>query len=92
MDEPLATLTRLLSDIILPNLQAVQRSQAEQMAANDQLEKAIDDLRQQLESQFAQLAAQLAACRAELAAMQAALKTAQMQIGMRRQEGNTLIN
>ncbi|MGA2674833.1 MAG: hypothetical protein ABSE99_16570 [Terracidiphilus sp.] len=92
MDEPLATLTRLLSDVILPNLRAVQRSQAEQIAANDRLEKAIEELRQHLQSQFTQLSAQLTVCRAELAAMQAALKAAQMQIGLRQREGSTLIN
>jgi len=74
MDEPFASLARLLSDVILPNLNSVQASQAEQIAANDRLENAIEELRLHLESQFAHLSAQLTACRAELAATQALLK------------------
>jgi len=74
MDEPFASLARLLSDVILPNLKSVQASQAEQIAANDRLENAIEELRLHLESNFAHLSAQLTACRAELAATQALLK------------------
>jgi hypothetical protein len=74
MEDPLVSLARVLTDVILPNLQSVQMSQAEQIAANDRLENAIDELRLHLESQFAQLSAQLTACRAELAAAQAALQ------------------
>jgi hypothetical protein len=69
--EVLAPLSRLLSDVILPNLQSVKSSQMEQIAANDRLEQAIEDLRVHLEAQFAHLSAQLTACRAELAATQA---------------------
>jgi type II secretory pathway component PulL len=74
MEDPLVSLARVLTDVILPNLQSVQMSQAEQIAANDRLENAIDELRLHLESQSAQLSAQLTACRAELAAAQAALQ------------------
>jgi hypothetical protein len=74
MEDPLVSLTRVLTDVILPNLQSVQVSQAEQIAANDRLENSIDELRLHLESQFAHLAAQLTACRAELAAAQAAFQ------------------
>jgi len=74
MDEPFASLARLLSDVILPNLKSVQASQAEQIAANDRLENAIEELRLHLESNFAHLSAQLTACRAELAATRALLK------------------
>jgi hypothetical protein len=72
MDDPLVSLTRVLADVILPNIQSVQVSQAEQIAANDRLESAIEELRLHIESQFAHLSAQLTACRAELAATQAA--------------------
>ena len=65
---------QLLSDVILPNLKAVQTSQMEQITANSRLEEAIEELRAHLDSQFAHLAAQLTACRAEIAATQAALK------------------
>ena len=92
MNEPFASLTRLLSDVILPNLKAVQAIQAEQIAANDRLERAIDDLRTHLELQFAQLSAQLTACLAELAATQAALKAAQIQAGLRAPERTTLVH
>lgn len=78
----MVSLTRVLADVILPNLQAVQVSQAEQIAANDRLENAIEELRLHLESQFALLTAQLTACRAELAATHAAFQAAQMQNGM----------
>ena len=74
MDDLAATLTHLLSNVILPNLKAVQVSQAEQIAANDRLEYAIEELREDLATRFALLAAQLTACRAEVAAMQAILK------------------
>lgn len=74
MDDLMAPLTRLLTDVILPNLKAVQASQSEQIAANDRLEYAIEELRVHLASQFALLTAQLTACRAELAATQAMLK------------------
>jgi hypothetical protein len=77
MDDPFGSLRLLLSDVILPNLKSMQENQAEQIAANDRLEYAIDELRTHIELQFAKLAAQLTACQAELAATQAALKTAE---------------
>jgi hypothetical protein len=92
MSDPFVSLTMLLSDVILPNLKTVQMSQAEQIAANDRLELAIEDLRTYIESQFALLSAQLTACQAELAATQAALKAAQRQAGIRAPEGKLLIN
>jgi len=92
MDEPIATLTRLLSDVILPNLREVQASQAEQIAANDRLEIEIDELRMHLNSQFAHLAALLTACRAELATTQAILKAAREQNDTFAPDCNTLIH
>jgi hypothetical protein len=77
MKEPTDVISQLLSDVILPNLKAVQVSQQEQIAANDRLEQAIEELRLHLDSQFAYLSAQLTACRAEVAATQAALKAMQ---------------
>ncbi len=84
MNEPLDSLTHILSDVILPNLKATQQSQAEQIAANDRLEQAIEglhteieQLRARMESQFAQLTTQLTACRAELAAAHALLYAVQ---------------
>lgn len=72
MSDPFAPLAQILTDVILPNLKAVEVSQAEQIAANDRLENAIEELRLHLASQFAHLSAQLTACRAELAAFKAA--------------------
>jgi hypothetical protein len=92
MNDPFDPLTHLLSEIILPNLKAVQVSQAEQIAANDRLENAIEELRIHIESQFAHLSAQLTACRAELAATQAVLKAAQVQAGTRDPDRTTLIH
>jgi len=77
MTDPNVAVTRLLIDVVLPNLKTVQVSQTEQIAANDRLENAIEELRQHLESQFAHLNAQLTACRAELAATQALLNATQ---------------
>ena len=79
MNEHLVAIARLLTDVILPNLKSVQSSQSEQIAANDRLENAIEELRMHLESQFAHLNAQLTACRADLAAAQAAFKAVQAQ-------------
>ena len=67
MNDPFVVVTRLLIDVILPNLKTVQVSQSEQIAANDRLEESIEELRLHLESQFAHLSAQLTACRAEVA-------------------------
>jgi hypothetical protein len=82
MDDLFAPLTQLLTNVILPNLKTVQISQAEQIAANDRLENAIEELRLHIESQFAHLTAQLTACRAELAVTQAAFLAMQAQRGI----------
>jgi ABC-type transporter Mla subunit MlaD len=92
MNDPIVTLSRLLSDVILPNLKAVQASQAEQIAANDRLENEIDELRTHLNSQFAHLAALLTACRAELATTQAMLKAAREQSGTFEPDRTTLVH
>ncbi|MGB8261786.1 MAG: hypothetical protein WCE75_15600 [Terracidiphilus sp.] len=92
MNDPVATLTRLLTDIVLPNLKTVQVSQMEHIAANDRLEQAIEELRVHLEAQFAQLAAQLTACRAELAATQALLKAQRDPVASVAPGANTLIH
>jgi hypothetical protein len=92
MNDPEVSLTRLLVDVILPNLKSVQVSQAEQIAANDRLENAIEELRLHLESQFAHLSAQLTACRAELAATQAVFKAAQAQSGTLQPDRTTLVH
>jgi hypothetical protein len=70
----------------------VQVSQAEQIAANDRLENAIEGLRLHLESQFAHLSAQLTACRAELAAAQAAFQSVHEQDGTLPPGHTTLIH
>jgi hypothetical protein len=92
MDETFAPLTRILTDVILPNLKAVQASQAEQIAANDRLENAIEELRLHLASQFAHLSAQLTACRAELAAAQATFKAVQQEKGGAVPDRTTIIH
>ena len=92
MEEILGQISRLLSDVVLPNLKVVQVSQNEQIAANDRLENAIEELRIHLNSQFAHLTAQLTACRAELAATQALLKAKQVKKGTLEPERATLIH
>ncbi len=81
MSETLDPLTQLLRDAILPNLKSVRVSQSEQIAANDRLENAIEELRLHLESQFAYLSAQLTACRSELAAAYAVFRAVHSQDG-----------
>jgi hypothetical protein len=92
MNDPFASLTLLLAEVILPNLKAVQVSQSEQIAANDRLEFAIEELRSHLNSQFAHLTAQLTACQAELAATQATLKLAQRESSFRAPESKQLVH
>jgi PBP1b-binding outer membrane lipoprotein LpoB len=92
MNETFAPLTRILTDVILPNLKAVQASQAEQIAANDRLEDAIEELRLNLASQFAHLSAQLTACRAELAAAHAMFEAVQQQNGAPERDRMTIIH
>ncbi|MFZ1083909.1 MAG: hypothetical protein WAN35_02955 [Terracidiphilus sp.] len=92
MTDPNIAVTRLLIDVVLPNLKTVQVSQTEQIAANDRLENAIEELRLHLESQFAHLTAQLTACRAELAATQAMLNANQAHRGMMTPDRPTLIH
>ncbi len=79
MNEAMDVVTRLLAEKILPSLQRVHISQKEQIAANDRLEGAIEDLRSRLEMQFAELRAQLTACRAEVAALHATLQAVRAQ-------------
>ncbi len=76
MEEILSSITRLLTEVVMPNLKAVHAGQAEQIESTHKVERAIEDLRLNLEAQFAHLNAQLTACRAELAATQAMLKAA----------------
>jgi hypothetical protein len=92
MTDPFVSLTQILSDVVLPNLKIVQVSQAEQIAANDRLENAIEELRLHLESQFAHLSAQLTACRAEMAAAQALYKAAHPQNVPQGPDRTTLIH
>jgi hypothetical protein len=92
MSDPIDPLMQLLSDVVLPNLRAVQMSHAEQIAANNRLEHAIQELRRHIDAQFAILANQLTACRAELAAAHAALKAAQTNAGSPATGRNTIVH
>jgi hypothetical protein len=92
MEELFGKLTRLLSDVVVPSLRAVQINQREQIATNNRVENAIGDLRSSLETQYAQILEQLTACRAELAATQAVLHAAQMQNGVSYKDQATLIH
>ena len=77
MNEIVTNLCQLLSEVVVPNLKSVQKSQSEQIVASAELERAIEELGLHMDSQFAQLTAQLTACQAELAATQALLKASQ---------------
>ena len=92
MDDSDAPLISLLSDVVLPNLRAVQASQSEQIAANDRLELAIDELHVHMRSQFALLKGQLTACLAEIAALHAALEESRAKQGSAGREQTGLIH
>lgn len=92
MDDFAASLSHLLSHVILPNLKAVQTSQTEQIAANDRLEEAIGELEFEVKAQFANLSAQIVSCRAEIAALQEALKAANTQQAQMFYAPSTTIN
>jgi hypothetical protein len=92
MNKLILALTRLLGEVILPSLKVIQASQAEQIAANDRLESAIQELHLHLDSQFAHLSAQLTACRAELAATQAVFNAVNVQDGTFPPDSTTLMN
>lgn len=92
MNKLIFALTRLLGEVILPSLKVIQASQAEQIAANDRLENAIQELHLHLDSQFAHLSAQLTACRAELAATQAVFNAVNVPDGMFPPDSTTLMN
>jgi uncharacterized membrane-anchored protein len=91
MSELFGQLTRLLTEVILPNLRAMQASQAEQIAASARVEREIAALRTHLDVQFSRLNAQLTACRAELAATQAVLKATRGG-GPESSKGSTLVH
>jgi hypothetical protein len=91
MSELISQLTRLLTDVILPSLRAMQASQAEQISASNRVEHDIAALRTHLDAQFNKLNAQLTACSAELAATQAVLKAAQS-IDAQKSKGSTLVH
>jgi len=93
MEELFGQLTRLLSDVVLPNLQTVRATQTEQIAVSKRVETDIAALRVHLDAQFAALAAQLTACRVELAATQAILKATQQASGISQMDkGPTLVH
>ena len=92
MEDSLAPFTQILTEVILPNLKAVQASQVEQIQANGRLESAIEELHLQLKSQLAELSAQLTSCRAELAATQAVLKAGKSANGGLHGKSGTLIH
>lgn len=92
MDDFAASLSHLLSNVILPNLKAVQASQSEQIAANDRLEEAIGELEFEVKAQFANLSAQITSCRAEIAALHEALKLARTEQAQMFYSPSTTIN
>jgi hypothetical protein len=92
MEEPLETIARLLSDVILPNLKSVHESQQHQIAANQRIEHEIDELRLHINAQFAQLITVMMACRAEIAATQAILKSLGSQTASRGSDSGAVIH
>jgi hypothetical protein len=95
MNRLIAFLARFLGKVVLPSLEAVQVSQAQQIAANNRLESSIDQLRVHIlhmESQFALISTQLTACRAELAATQAVIKAVNTEYDPLLPDSTTLVN
>lgn len=92
MEEILNAVNRVLTDVVLPAIQATHLSQTQQVESNQQLERSLENLRRELELKFAELTAQLIACRAELASTQELLKAAGIKQGKALPGFSTLVH
>ena len=66
MSEMLSKIYALLLDVILPNLQAVHASQAEQTVQAERLNRNLEEFRTEMQIRMAEIRAEIALCRQEL--------------------------
>jgi hypothetical protein len=66
MSEMLLKIDALLLDVILPNLKAVQTSQAEQTTQAERLNRNLEEFRAEIQIRMAEIRAEIALCRQEL--------------------------
>ena len=66
MSDMLAQIFRLLEDVIVPNLETIQTSQAQQRLQIEQLNRTVEEFRAELRLRFTEIHAELAACRIQV--------------------------
>jgi hypothetical protein len=66
MSATLSQIMTLLTDVIVPQLQSIHASQAEQRHETDRLNRNIEEFRLEMQMRFAAIHAEIAACRQEL--------------------------
>jgi predicted phage gp36 major capsid-like protein len=66
MPEMLSQIHRLLADVILPHLEGIQASQAEQRMQTERLNRNVEEFRAEMQTRFAEIRAEIAACRQEI--------------------------
>jgi hypothetical protein len=66
MSEMLLKIDALLLDVILPNLKAVQTSQAEQTTQAERLNRNLEEFRAEMQIRMTEIRAEIALCRQEL--------------------------
>ena len=66
MSEMLLKIDALLLDVILPNLKAVQTSQAEQTTQAERLNRNLEEFRAEIQIRMAEIRTEIALCRQEL--------------------------
>ena len=66
MSAMLSQIMTLLTDVIVPQLQSIHASQAEQRLETDRLNRNIEEFRLEMQMRFAAMHAEIAACRQEL--------------------------
>jgi hypothetical protein len=66
MSDTLSEIFRLLGDVVLPNLKAIQVGQAEQRLQTERLNRSLDEFRAEMRVRFTEIRAEIAACRAQV--------------------------
>lgn len=66
MPDLFSQLHGLLADVIFPNLQSIQASQAEQRIQTEELDRNLQEFRSEMLLRFAELRAEIALCRQEV--------------------------
>jgi len=66
MSDMLSQIFRLLEDVILPNLEAIQVSQAQQRLQNEQLNRTVEEFRAEMRLRLTEIRSELTACRVQV--------------------------